>query len=450
MEHKCIYCGKEDDLSKSDIIPDALTNAGIYNQNVCRTEHNNKFSDMFESKVIDALSFITNKLNIKSSKSKEYAPYGIILTIDGVDYNTPIRNEQDVFEKKVLESIDKSHKIGDYDTIVKIAKDENKVCPIDIHHSQIKGKIKINNGIFFDQAMYRLVSKIAFEWYCAKNNVVGYNQEFDNIITFITTGKGENPVSIIQEITLYELLDKHTSLGSHTLFAFETVNGEIEVVVSLFGLLMYRVLVTKENPKCCYNKFLFIELCIDKRKIKIEHKSMTEADKKLLEITTKTLGGLLNGKSPQNTIIASYYFLFDMVKGFNKTVNDIMTPNNNIKNILNQRLKKIIEFSAIDKNSIKRFVNTIFPKSHTHIQSIQIHQINSKDIAMLYIVYLIGLNGEDKLTDSIFEKILEEKFPYTNIDDDEIKIQLRDTLLKRKDYLTIIENGAEKIRNWSW
>ena len=32
MEHKCIYCGKEDDLSESDIIPDALTNSGIYNQ----------------------------------------------------------------------------------------------------------------------------------------------------------------------------------------------------------------------------------------------------------------------------------------------------------------------------------------------------------------------------------------------------------------------------------
>lgn len=79
MEHKCIYCGKEDDLSESDIIPDALTNSGIYNQNVYRTEYNNnKFSDMFESKVIDALSFITNKLNIKSSKSKGYAPIEII------------------------------------------------------------------------------------------------------------------------------------------------------------------------------------------------------------------------------------------------------------------------------------------------------------------------------------------------------------------------------------
>lgn len=62
LTYKCIYCGKDNDLSESDIILDALTNARILNKNVCRVEHNNKFSDMFESKVIEALSFITNEL----------------------------------------------------------------------------------------------------------------------------------------------------------------------------------------------------------------------------------------------------------------------------------------------------------------------------------------------------------------------------------------------------
>lgn len=70
MDRRCIYCGKAEDLSESDIIPDALTNARILNKNVCRIEHNNKFSDMFESEVINALSFITNELDIKSSKGK--------------------------------------------------------------------------------------------------------------------------------------------------------------------------------------------------------------------------------------------------------------------------------------------------------------------------------------------------------------------------------------------
>lgn len=66
---KCIYCGAKDNLSESDIIPDALTNARILNRNVCKTEHNNKFSDLFEYKVISELAFLTNSLDIKSSKS---------------------------------------------------------------------------------------------------------------------------------------------------------------------------------------------------------------------------------------------------------------------------------------------------------------------------------------------------------------------------------------------
>ena len=50
-KHACIYCGNTE-TSESDIIPDALTNARITNKNVCKTEHNNKFSDLFESDVI--------------------------------------------------------------------------------------------------------------------------------------------------------------------------------------------------------------------------------------------------------------------------------------------------------------------------------------------------------------------------------------------------------------
>lgn len=73
-KHACIYCGNTE-TSESDIIPDALTNARITNKNVCKTEHNNKFSDLFESEVIEALALITNELDIKSHKGENYAAY---------------------------------------------------------------------------------------------------------------------------------------------------------------------------------------------------------------------------------------------------------------------------------------------------------------------------------------------------------------------------------------
>ncbi len=133
MEHKCIYCGKSDDLSESDIIPDALTNARILNKNVCRVEHNNKFSDMFESKVINALSFITNELDIKSSKGKNYAPYNATIIIEGTEYNMLLHSDTDIFNGRVSKSVDKSQIISSYDKILKIAKDESKVSTIDIN-----------------------------------------------------------------------------------------------------------------------------------------------------------------------------------------------------------------------------------------------------------------------------------------------------------------------------
>ena len=97
----CIYCGIETDLSESDIIPDALTNARITNKNVCKIEHNNKFSDLFESKVIKALAFITNELDVKSKKSKNYASYPAKVEIAGVEYEVSKTSDRSIFDGRV-------------------------------------------------------------------------------------------------------------------------------------------------------------------------------------------------------------------------------------------------------------------------------------------------------------------------------------------------------------
>lgn len=123
-----------------------------------------------------------------------------------------------------------------------------------------------------------MLSKIAFEWYCSKNNIIDYHLEFDNIISFIVSGEGENPVSIIQQTELYKMLSEQVNLGSHTLFAFETSTGEINVVISLFGLMIYRVLVLKEKPTFCNKNFLFTELRTDSSRHEIVHESIDAAE----------------------------------------------------------------------------------------------------------------------------------------------------------------------------
>lgn len=88
----------------------------------------------------------------------------------------------------------------------------------------IKKKVRINNEIFFDSSMYRMLSKIAFEWYCIKNNISGYYSEFSNIVEFITTGNGTNPVSIIQEEELYKIVQIQVMSEHQTAFGRSGLN----------------------------------------------------------------------------------------------------------------------------------------------------------------------------------------------------------------------------------
>lgn len=461
MTYKCIYCGKDNDLSESDIIPDALTNARILNKNVCRVEHNNKFSDMFESKVIEDLSFITNELDIKSSKGKRYAPYEAVINIEGTDYNLKLHGDNEIFNGRVLRSVDNTQMISSYDKAVKIAKDESKVKPLDINTIEIKKKVRINNEIFFDSSMYRMLSKIAFEWYCVKNNISGYYSEFSNIVEFITTGNGTNPVSIIQEEELYKIVDHLGNLGSHILFAFEKENSEIDVIISLFGLLMYRIIVTKNKPKKCVNNFLYTELRTDSSRKEIVHQSLEEAEQTFYGMFTPdnfVSAGTINGVSimmpkkmtpVQNAEI--YPLWFNLVQVLSTVNDDATKPNKRVNDIFLIQLKNITQASTLQKKSIKRFVNETFYKGHVKIRLNQ-NSSNKKAIVLFYVVYLVGASEEENLDDEILQKIIKNGLPNLSskefVVDDEIENALKRIMMEDEKYPDVLEKGAEKIIGW--
>lgn len=461
MKHSCIYCGKTNDLSESDIIPDALTNARIINKNVCRIEHNNKFSDMFESKVIDALAFITNELDIKSSKGKKYASYDAVVTIEGTDYNLSMHGDNEIFNGRVLKSADKSQMISSYENAVKIAGDKSKVQSLDVNRIEIEKRVRIKNEVFFDISMYRMLSKIAFEWYCAKNDVVGYHEEFKEIIEFITTGESTNPVSIIQEEELYKMLNHQVNLGSHSLFAFEKQDGEIDVVISLFGLLLYRVVVTKNKPTSCNNNFMFTELRIDSSRNELVHHSYEDAFKYYMDFLNSDTfqnAGVIYGltfmvsKSLRPIPNANLYpFLFNMIKCFTEIDNDAKVPNSKVNDIFLKQLNNIIQTSTLQKKSIKRFVNETFYEGHQEIK-LNPNSTNKKAVVLFYAIYLIGKSDENVLNDRILQKILKEGFSCTNGEDvvisDEMECKLKDIMLNDFNYSEILEKGATKVKDW--
>lgn len=80
---RCIYCGTAEDLSDSDIIPDALTASRIINKCVCHVEHNSGMTEKFESEVVENPSHICL---LRNMKEKSLA----VIACDGKD-NMSIR-----------------------------------------------------------------------------------------------------------------------------------------------------------------------------------------------------------------------------------------------------------------------------------------------------------------------------------------------------------------------
>lgn len=459
---RCIYCDTDNDLSESDIIPDALTNARITNKCVCRVEHNNKFSDLFESQVIKALAFITNELDIKSGKGSDYAAYPATVKIAGVDYDTSMRSEMDLFNGRVLKSVDKKHLMSSLEKAHEIAKDQSKVEPIDINLIEIEKNVTISLEVYFGLAIFRLAAKIAFEWYCAKNNISGYHDDFKNIIIFITTEDGENPVSIIQHPEIYDFVGNQLNLGSHCLLAFQDKQDRINVIVNLFGIVMYKVIVCDHTPEFCNNNLLYQELCTDSSRKEIISQSPMTLENEYLGYLSSDLHFspvvLPNGitymvqKKECEINILLDMFICNLVRVFQEINDETTTSNQVIVDILLKNINQILQASLMHKKSIKRFVKEHFKVGHEPIR-INPTSNNKKVIFMLYILLVIGKSTIEKMDDRELQQIARSAFDMGATEEirinDELVEKLKTEILRTPEYSVLIEHGAKIIQQWA-
>lgn len=458
----CIYCGSTE-TSESDIIPDALTNARIMNKNVCKTEHNNKFSDLFESEVIEKLALITNELDIKSHKSSDYASYSAKIEIEGIEYETNMTSEKDLFNRrKILVSSDKKCKLGSLDTIKKMAKNSNLVSEVDINKIPLTKYVEINLEVYFSEKMYRMVSKIAYEWYCAKNNVIGYHNEFESIVTYITSGKGKCPVTILQNKELYDFYEKQVDLGSHGLFCFIDNEGKINVIVCLFGIAMYRVIVLNKVLEFCKNNFMYIELRTDASRKELVHSSFEDAENYFHEILLNpadyhdmgSIGEIhivvpkeINAKKD----VTLYPFVFNMMKCFLEIYDETKEPNEKIKSILINNIQEILQTSSLHKKALKRFVKEYFGDGDEDIR-LNSETSNKKAVFLFYILFIIGKKGIENIDDKLLMKMTKDALGMGREDEfiitDDIEKKMQNEILYTDDYSKLLNKGAEVIRKW--
>ncbi|WP_238882018.1 hypothetical protein [Clostridium sp. YIM B02551] len=455
MGDRCIYCGLSGELSKSDIIPDALTNAKIINPKVCRIEHNNKFSDLFEDEVIGKLAIITNELDIKSSKSKKYAPYEAKVMVAGTEYSTKITSEAELFRNKKMRSVDGKSLLGPIDEIrkIKTASDTN-IKEIDINQIEIEKRVNIDFSVFFSQAMYRMVAKIAFEWFCLNNDVNDKINSFDPIIKFIINGTGDGLVSIVSNSELYDLINRTMDFGSHTLLSYIGDDGSVNILVSLFGMAVYNIRVSDSVIDECKNNVLFQTLSLDAKRVQFKYDTFGNFSNNLkysfVEFKLDNGFTAMLPKNMMDTTLEYKVFYGLNYPLFQNHLQYINEPNEQSINLIKKYMEDILQSSAITIRGLKRFVNEYF-KSFNEKVRLNPKGTNKKSVFLFYILFLVGQTdlGIKNLHD--LNKVLKEKFNNEAIIiNDELTYKLNDVILSAAEYSDIIKNGAKAIDSWEY
>jgi hypothetical protein len=455
MINECIYCGIREDLSKSDIIPDALTNAKIINPNVCRIEHNNNFSDMFEAEVIKKLAFITNGLDIKSSKGKNYASYEARITVGDTEYNTKMTSESELFGRKKMRSVDGKFLLGPIDEIKKIkAANGTNVSEVDVNQIEIEKRVSLDLSVFFSTAMYRMVAKIAFEWYCLKNKVISKKDDFTPIIDFITSSRGENIVSIVSNQEVYILFNSTVNFGSHLLLSYVAEDNSVNIIVDLFGVIIYNVRVCDSTLDFCKNNVLFQELELDAKHISFADTDIENLQKHLTNsFEPKDFGFGLTFMLPKDMTDSTLQYKMMYAINYNlffEKLNLIEEPTQEVITLVLNNIQSLLQESAVTIRGLKRFV-----KEHQKYfeQGIRLNPkgTNKKSIFMFYLLFIVGKSNEKIKNIHDLYTVIKDEFSSDTINiNDELSSKLHKEMLSVDSNIDLITEGAKIIESWNF
>lgn len=459
VKRKCIYCDSSIDLSDSDIIPYALTNTRVINHNVCRIEHNNNFSDLFEAEVIQNLAFILNSLDITSRSNKRYPSYELKVKILDDEYTTKISSDTELFRNKPIRRSDGTALLGPIEEIKKIKGANNKnVTLIDVNQLDVTKIIDIDISVFFSEAMYRLIAKIAFEWYCLHNNVNGKLGAFTPLISFIIQGGKNNIVKFIESKNIYDILQENTTFGSHTIISYIDCNNSVNILVCLFGVAAYTVKICNNLIEECKYNAIFQSLSLENIDINKNYNTFKYPTFEVFEENfwnkfskkDTNIGSVFVPKNSQDYSLQPmycYYLLYLTV------LNDLQCDNNiNEKaiNLIITNITNLLQTSALTLRSLKRFVKEHYGNFDKEFKFRQ-ECTDKKSIFLIYAIFIIGeSNGIIKnlkdLNKAIKKKIVQPSISIT----DKLNIKLRNEIFSTPNYEDIILKGAKAVDSWSY
>ncbi|EIS9216727.1 TPA: hypothetical protein KOZ01_001359 [Clostridioides difficile] len=456
-EIRCIYCNRSEKegikLNESDIIPDSLTNAKIKNNNVCEKDHNNDFSDLFESKIVNNLAFIRNHLNIKN-KSKEYPLYCAKVKIREDVYKVKTSSENELVGNKIIRTEGTNIVLGPIDKVKKIKGSEGKIKEIDLNKEIIEKKLEFDLDTYVCLEMYRMVSKIAYEWFCKIKKINEKKEDFLDIIDYITTGKSskKNIVRIVKNKEIYNFLSKECEYGSHFLISYIDENNNVCVLIYLFRIVLYEVKLCKNNVNGLDNYFCE-EFLISKDKKFINGKILENVsdvfeafnDEEIVKNGNINVLVLSKGKNLENFL--KFNFMTDLaihLKNITYFDNCNLKTDSYLIGLIKENLAQLLSFYIIDKKSLKRFV-----KEHDLKNDVNIN-IENTSVKLWHFLFILIKIGQYQNKNCIFtlESVIEEiNNIIENIEKPLEKVEKIKSKLDMNNYKKYLKLGATYIEN---
>lgn len=257
---KCIYCNSETELTSSDIITYAITGAKLTKSFVCKT-HNALTNDKYEKQFVADLDFFRNHLGLTTRDGKPIQ-YKADITVDGIEmHNVKVSNRESLYApKEVVTGVDCDGKkvlMAPMDKIEKISK--GKASVVDI--SDVILHKTISSDSFLGFHAIHSIAKMAYEWYCFKNNIEEFKEEYSDIVSYILGKTDGDFVDIIIDGNYYFAMDKLSEIGTNSFFQYDDVDGYRYVVVDLWKTVSYRVRIGKSSESSFSDaNALFFEL----------------------------------------------------------------------------------------------------------------------------------------------------------------------------------------------
>lgn len=118
--------------------------------------------------------------------------------------------------------------------------------------------------LFASDEMLHTVAKIAYEWFCAVNNINEFIPECYQVIvdSILMKRPIEDVVEIVVDGNLDYALKDICHLGSHGLFEYVDTNGGRYVIYNFWGIVYYKIRICNtgfpNTDVCnCYNLYLY-------------------------------------------------------------------------------------------------------------------------------------------------------------------------------------------------